>query len=202
MAGRKRFSVEDIVEAAFGIVRREGVRRLTARAIADALNASTMPVYTHLKSMGEIEAEVVRRAWGLLREYQLVQRSGDRYIDMGLGYVLFARDERHLFNCIHFETYQAINVELGEANFEFHLQRLTETDHPVFKGASRESAQKILFYGWVFSHGFASLLTSGIGREVKRMTSEKAIMGFFEEVTGIFQAGLRIKSAPPGPGVL
>lgn len=189
MARKKRFSLNDIMDAAFLIVRRNGMRHLTARAIADALNSSTMPVYTHLKSMHQIKAEMVRRAWELLREYQITPRSGDPYIDMGLGYVLFARDEKNLFQCIHTEAYQEINAEMGEENFEFHLARLM-ADDPVIRDISRETARKALFYGWLFTHGFATLLTSGIGREVKRMDNEKAIIAFFNDVTGIFQAGL------------
>ena len=191
MARKKRFSIDDIIGAAFEIVRVEGMANLTARAVGRALNASTMPVYSHVKAMREIEEAVVRRAWETLAVYQATSRSGDIYVDIGLGYVLFAKNEPHLFACIHSDAYRDINTALGDINFENHLNRLLEADYPMFRGLPAESVRVIMFYGWLFTHGFASLLTSGIGNEVRKLESEAATIAFFNSATAIFYEGLK-----------
>jgi AcrR family transcriptional regulator len=189
MARRKKFTIDDIVEAAFQIVRKGGMEKLTARAVARKLKSSTMPIYTCVRSMRGIEEAVVKRAWQVLLEYQLKPNSEDVYIDMGLGYVLFAKSEKHLFKCIHDGNYQKINTTYSEENFEFHLKRLA--DYSLTRDLSDETKQRLLFYGWLFAQGFASLLNSGIGTYVKTLDSRDAIIAFFKEASAMFWNGLK-----------
>ena len=189
MARRKKFSINDIVEAGFQIVRKSGLENLTARAIALELGSSTMPIYTCVSSMREIEEAIVKRAWRVLLAYQTQPRSGDVFIDMGLGYVLFSKDEKFLFKCIHDEKYGDINTRYSEENFLLSMQRMA--DHPLTKNLSPESMQKILFQGFLFSHGFASLLNSGIGTSVRMLDSEEAIIQFFKQASEVAWSGLK-----------
>jgi len=189
MARRKKFSIDDIIEAAFQIVRKNGMEHLTARAVAKQLQSSTMPIYSCVKAMREIEEAVVKKAWGVLRQYQTQSRSGDIYIDMGLGYVLFSKEEKHLFKCIHDETYEDINTKFSEENFEFHLKRLE--DYPLTQSLSVDSRRKLMFHGFLFSHGFASLLNSGIGSAVRMLDTEKSITAFFKEASEVSWKGLK-----------
>lgn len=189
MARRKKFTIDDIHEAAFQIVRQSGMEHLTARSVARQLKSSTMPIYTCVSAMREIEEAVVKKAWRVLREYQVSSRSGDIYIDMGLGYVLFSKEEKYLFKSIHDDAYNEINTVLSEENFQFHLKRLNE--YPLMKNLSVESKRKLMFHGFLFSHGFASLLNSGIGSAVKVLDSEKAITAFFKEASEISWKGLK-----------
>ena len=189
MARRKRFSIEDILDAAFRVVRKSGIEHLTARAIARELKSSTMPIYTCVNSMREVEESVVKRAWQVLREYQSRSWTGDIFIDMGLGYVLFSRDEKYLFKCIHDEAYEEINTRFSEKNMEISLKRLVSD--PVFKRLSNENAGKVLFHGFLFSHGFASLLNSGMSTEVRALGSENAIIELFKEASDFAWKGLK-----------
>lgn len=191
MARNRKFSREDIIEAAFLVVRKKGLAGLTARAVAQALDASTMPVYSHVKTMRELGEVVVRKAWEMLAVIQEESLSGDMYIDMGLGYVLFAKREPMLFACIHSEQYSDINTECGEINFEIGLKRVMAAGHPMFKGVDEETTRTVMFYGWLFTHGFASLLTSGVGNEVRRLESESATIAMFKSANKIFFHGLQ-----------
>jgi len=51
--------------------------------------------------------------------------------------------------------------------------------------------QKILFQGFLFSHGFASLLNSGIGTSVRMLDSEEAIIQFFKQASEVAWSGLK-----------
>lgn len=189
MARRKKFAISDIIDAGFQVVRKSGLENLTARAIALELRSSTMPIYTCVNSMREVEEAIVKRAWRVLQSYQVKPRSGDVFIDMGLGYVLFAKDEKFLFKCIHDEKYGDINTRYSEANFAFNLERMA--DYPLTKNLSPESLQQLLFQGFLFSHGFASLLNSGMGSSVRMLDSEEAIIQFFKQASAIAWTGLQ-----------
>ncbi len=188
MARRKRFIIDDIFEAAFKIVSKSGMENLTARAVARELKSSTMPIYTSVKSMREVEESVVKRAWQVLQEYQSRDISGDAFIDMGLGYVLFSKEEKYLFKCIHDEGYEEINTLFSEKNFDINLKKLIAS--PMFKKFSKKTAEKILFHGFLFSHGFASLLNSGISTNLRSLNSEAAIIELFKEAAEFSWKGL------------
>jgi len=189
MARRKRFSIDDIFKAAFQIVRKSGIEHMTARAIARELKSSTMPIYTCVSSMREVEESVVKRAWRVLQDYQSRSWSGDPYIDMGLGYVLFSKEEKYLFKCIHDESYEEINTRYSKRNIEISLKKLDT--NPLFKNLSAENAEKILFHGFLFSHGFASLLNSGMSTDVRSSGSEEAIIELFKEASEFAWKGLK-----------
>ncbi|MBC2716226.1 MAG: WHG domain-containing protein [Desulfobacteraceae bacterium] len=189
MARRKKFSIDDIFEAAFQIVCKSGIENLTARAIAQELKSSTMPIYTCVNSIREVEEAVVKRAWRVLQNYQARSWSGDAFIDMGLGYVLFSKEEKYLFKCIHDESYEEINTLFSKRNFEINLKMLAE--NPMLKNLSKATAEKILFHGFLFSHGFASLLNSGISTNVRSLNSEQAIIELFKEAYEFSWKGLK-----------
>jgi len=188
MARKKQFSIDDIIEAALLIVRKKGIDYLTARSIARELGSSTMPIYSSVASMREVEEAVVKKSWEILLGYQLAPRTGDIYTDMGLGYVLFAKEEKYLFKCIHHESYENINTICGEKNFELHLKRLEA--YPLTQNFPKESKEKILFRGFLFCHGFASLINSSMGKYLQFLDTEKAIVDFFKESSQIAWKGL------------
>lgn len=189
MARRRRFIKEDILEAAFQIVRKCGMEHLTARAIARELKSSTMPIYSTVSSMREVEEAVVKRSWRVLQDYQSRSISGDAFIDMGLGYVLFSKEEKYLFKCIHDDAYADINTRCSENSFESNLKKL-ETN-PLFDHMSREVSEKIMFQGFLFSHGFASLLNSGISTHFRSLNSEQAIIDLFKEASAFSWNGMK-----------
>jgi len=189
MARHKRFAKEDILEAAFQIVRENGMEHLTARAIARQLKSSTMPIYSCVNSIREVEEAVVERAWRVLQDYQSRSISGDAFIDMGLGYVLFSKEEKYLFKRLHDDVYAAINTRCSEKSFESNLKKL-ETNL-LFAHLPREISEKIMFHGFLFSHGFASLLNSGISTRLRTLNSEQAIIDLFKEASAFSWKGMK-----------
>ncbi|MEZ4552066.1 MAG: hypothetical protein R2874_16805 [Desulfobacterales bacterium] len=49
-------------------------------------------------------------------------------MDMGLGYVLFSKEEKYLFQCIHAEAYETINTRYSEKP-ENSLEKLCGSSH-------------------------------------------------------------------------
>jgi AcrR family transcriptional regulator len=159
MPPKQRFSREDVLDAAFSVVRREGWPGLSARAIAKELNSSTRPIYDHLESMKHIEEEVVKRALAQFVAFIGRDRTGDKWLDQALGYVLFADREKHLFGCINDEKHIPTQRKFaGE-----HWDRLGEqlADDPRFKGLSKSEVNRIRLARWIMIHGLAVLVSSG-----------------------------------------
>lgn len=189
MPPKSRYTIDDIVDAALSVVRRDGMDKLTARTVAAELGASTMPIYSCGKTMAEIEGAVVQKAWGILQAYQETPRRLDTYLDLGIGYVLFAREERHLYRCIHNDHYKEINVAMAEENMRRSLELLE--DYPLLAGVPAITREKILIQGWIYSHGFADLLLNSMVRSMQRLETEMQIIDAFFDANQMFWDGLK-----------
>ncbi len=109
MPPKNTFTEEMLLGAAFKIVRHQGIKKLSARSLAKELNCSTTPIYRYLDSMDKVEKIMRKRAINLLLEYQLTRRTGHAFFDMGLGYILFAKNEKNLFRLLYMSGYAQQN---------------------------------------------------------------------------------------------
>jgi AcrR family transcriptional regulator len=159
MPPRQKFSHADVIEAAFQIVRRHGWEGLSARAIAKALNSSTRPVYDYFKSMKNIEIEVVKKALATFVEYIGRERTGDRWLDQALGYVLFASSEKHLFRCINDEAHIHYQKEFARKHWEALGEQLSNDER--FKDLPEEAMHRIRAVRWFLVHGISFLACNG-----------------------------------------
>jgi len=125
MPPKPKFTKEDIVEAAFNIVREQGWEALTQRSIAQKLNASIGPIYSSLKSMTNLEEAVIEKAYALLLHYMLNSRGEKGLTFPSLGYVLFAKNEKKLFKCFFNEKHTETHKK--------HTQRLWQTTREAVK---------------------------------------------------------------------
>jgi AcrR family transcriptional regulator len=168
-----RFTKEDIVDAAFTVTRKHGWEKCTARMIARELGSSTMPIYSGLSCMQKLKDAIARRASDLLIQYQTKERSGWRFLDMGIGYVLFAQNEKNLFRMLYFtESGEDMSPgRIGEHRgyvFDAIMERLH--DEAVLPGFAIEDKKDILYKMWIFSHGLAVLGNNGV---IGEMTEEE-----------------------------
>ncbi|SCY35048.1 TetR/AcrR family transcriptional regulator [Desulfoluna spongiiphila] len=189
MPRKTRFAIEDITQAALQVVRRDGMEKLTARTVAAELNASTMPIYSCGKTMAEIEEAVVEKAWEVLERFQDTPRSGDLYLDMGLGYVLFAKEERHLYKCIHSDKYPGINTAMAEDNLKRSMKRVV--DYPLLEGLPDEIKETVLIQGWIYSHGFADLMLNPLTQNMRELETEAQIVDSFIKANAMYWEGLK-----------
>ncbi len=156
MPPKVKFTKEAIIDAAFNVVRTNGWKGLSARSIAEELNSSTRPIYTHLKSMKDIEEAVCKKAINLLEEYIAKPRTGDKWVDQGYGFVLFAKNERVLFKSILNKKYGRLFYESASEIFEKLGEELK--DYPPFKGLPKERTDNLRKIRSTFVHGMASMV--------------------------------------------
>jgi AcrR family transcriptional regulator len=91
------FSRKTVLDAAISLVREEGWEALTARGIAARLESSVAPVYSAFGSMESVEREVLEEARRLLHDKMAVRYTEGDFLNIGVGMVVFARDESNLF---------------------------------------------------------------------------------------------------------
>jgi AcrR family transcriptional regulator len=169
----RKFSREDIINAAFAVTRKQGWEKCTARTIARELGSSTMPIYSGVSCMQKLEDEIARRAGELLLEYQAEERSGYRFLDMGIGYVLFAQNEKNLFRMLYSrESGRDVSSDrIGRhRGYVFDAIRALLAEEDILSGFSRKEKEDILYKMWIFSHGLAVLSNNAV---IGEMTEEE-----------------------------
>ena len=156
MTQRMSFTREMIVEAALALTRELGWAGVTARSLAQRLGSSTMPIYSSLKSMDEIEAEVRKKAEALMHEYQRRPFAEDRLVSSAVGYVAFARDEPNLFRFLYVDRPlrqipgSPEDIEAVGGVVDLADQAATALGDPS------------ILKSWAFTHGLASLISSKV----------------------------------------
>ncbi len=151
----KKISRQEIIDAAFKIVRQSGWSELSARNLAKILKSSTTPIYYQFKSMTDLEEEVVARAMAILEEYESKPYTDVLALNHGIGYVLFAWEEPNLFAAINDDKHISMQVKYGDRQFDLHVDELSRNLR--MKGLSDEELREFQFLAWIFVHGIASM---------------------------------------------
>ena len=160
MTQKAVFTREMVVEAAYQLTRERGWHEVSARTIAQKLGSSTMPLYSQLKSMEEIEREVRARAQACMQEYQRRPWSAETLMNAAVGYVIFARDEPNLFRFIYVDR----PVRAGAEGAQGGVVKPEDVGGVVDLADQSTAALKdpLVLKSWAFTHGLASLISSGV----------------------------------------
>lgn len=130
-----------------------------------------------------MDKELKEKAIDLLLTYQTTPRTGLAFFDMGVGYVLFARNEKNLFRFL----FAGNDVNRGQINSgkilkEFAFKNLVQkmkTD-PILEGLDEQQLENILTKMWIFTHGLAFLINNNAFVEddenyIKKMLEETGL---------------------------
>jgi AcrR family transcriptional regulator len=160
MTQRTVFTKEMIVETAFQLTRELGWSFVTARTIAQKLGSSTMPLYSALKSMDEIEKEVRARAEACMQGFQRGKYTDEVMLNSAVGYVVFARDEKNLFRFLYVDRPLAANRggDQGQARDVQELGGVVD----LADQAAVALKDPLVLKSWAFTHGLASLISGGV----------------------------------------
>jgi AcrR family transcriptional regulator len=193
VAQRAVFNREMIVVAAFSLTRESGWGSVTARNVARKLDCSTMPLYSRLRSMEEIENEIRARAGRLMQDYQRRRYTGEALMDAAIGYVAFARDEKNLFRFLYVDRPIAARGGAGRGRARNAVALNGIVDLADQAAAARRDP--MVLKSWAFVHGLASLISSGVID-----MSEKRIAGAIREMAaGIYLFEESKKKRKVGP---
>jgi len=178
------YSYEQIIAAALEIVREHGWSAVTARAIAKQLGSSTMPIYSRVTSVDDLEQDVRRQACAVLKDYQRCPFTSDTLLNAAFGYVRFARDEKNLFRYLYLERPEALNAENASGMSQSFVLDFGEgsEQQKALEEVQRKGQDDLVQYTWIFVHGLATLVSSGTYASV----SDKAILRFLTDAGQAF----------------
>ena len=162
MPRRQQYTAEDVVRAAFELVRQKALKGLSAPSVAAEMGCSTMPIYSHFKNMQALEDEVVKKVWKVVMEYQAKCYTGDVWIDQAIGYVHFAREEKNLFKCILDGRNKKLKYQMNRRHWEIQTEKLKGYDG--FKDLEEEKIIKARYSRAMLSHGIATSARIGLNK--------------------------------------
>lgn len=177
MPPRAKFTKEEIIEAAFHLVKTDGFEALTSRELGTRLGSSARPIFTVFSNMDEVQQAVMESARRLYREYVRKGLEWEHpFKGVGTQYILFSVNEPKLFQLL-FMTEQSQIPDLSgvlpliEESYEEILLSIQE-DY----GVSRPLAEKLYRHLWIYTHGIATLCATGMcrftGEEISNMITE------------------------------
>ena len=175
MPPKVKYTKEEIGDAAYSLVREEGIEALSARSLANSLGISTAPIFTAYRNIDEVKEYVIDKAKEKYQEYS-ERGLGEKIAFKGAGmeYIKFAKDEPRLFKLL-FMTYPIKNrfyIPEGSYN-ESKIKGIVESEY----GMSEPVAMRIYNHMSVYTHGLAVFFAEGqcdfSDEEVSRMLSEE-----------------------------
>ncbi|MDE6167852.1 MAG: TetR/AcrR family transcriptional regulator [Acetatifactor sp.] len=188
MPPKAKFTKDEIIEAAVGIVREEGFPALTARVLGARLGSSARPVFTVFQGMEEVQQAVIRRAKEIYGEYVEEGLSDDiPFRGVGTQYILFSIREPKLFQLLFMKEQKDMPelsgvLPLIDDNYEKILLSIEQS-----YGLKGSSAERLYRHMWIYSHGIAALCATGMcrftGEEIKGMLAE-ASKGILKNMKG------------------
>lgn len=163
MPPKAKFTREQIIAVAFEIVKKRGIDALTARSLAEELGSSPRPVFTVFESMDEVQQKVKATAKKLYESYEDEAMACDNpFKGSGVGYVRFAKCEPQLFRLL-FMSEQTVELNLSNV-----LGRIDDYSEKILSsvqteyGFGRETSAEIYLHLWIYTHGIASLIATGV----------------------------------------
>ncbi len=163
MPPKPKFSREDIVDAALGIVQRSGIQALTARELGESLGSSARPIFTLFKSMDEVMQAVRTEA---MRRYNAYVSGAKDYFPsfkaIGILMLRYAKEQPRLFQLLF------MNENSGARQFSDVFDSLGETANLCLEfvmsdyGLSEEEARFLFQYVWTFTYGVSAMCVTGM----------------------------------------
>ena len=153
MPPKFKFTKDEIIDTALNLIRSEGWNALTTRTLAENLGSSARPIYSYFKSMAALDEAVARKGVFLLHTHMVQKRTGDPWLDHGIGYVMFAQEEKNLFRGLNDE----IRIRYFKKYGDIIWKELTASlvDYLPFKMLSADQVDQIQLTRWLYAQGLA-----------------------------------------------
>ncbi|MCM3172399.1 TetR/AcrR family transcriptional regulator [Paenibacillus sp. MER 99-2] len=178
MPPKVEITKDKVLDAAFEMVREQGLDVLTARNIARRLHCSTQPIYSAYGNMDELKEELFDRAInfaiGTMKTYKNEQNSPA--MNLILGCLIFSHQEKHLFRALYLSDYRAVYLSnhTDRLNEEIYVAFLQIDDRlqVIEETRARSMYLKIMTY-WL---GISTMINTNISEldldEATRMLEE------------------------------
>lgn len=189
MPPKRKFSKEEITEAALNLVSARGEKSLTARELGKALGCSARPLFTAFKNMKELQKEVRALAMKRFESFETgCEADMPTFKRAGIKTVEFAKSEPKLFALLFMKEnggatcFEDLYSVLGDVARECELA--VKRDYGL-----NDKEAKILFETvWIYTFGIGVLCATGACKfEGKRLSDMLTFE--FESVMSLIKSG-------------
>lgn len=157
MPAKKQITKQTILEKAVEIVRQNGITALNMRTLAQACKCSTQPIYLSFNGVNDLKTEVAKTVLGVFNSFiekEIAKGEYPEYKAVGMGYIRFAKEEKHFFKYLLMNDGMA-QTGLGNDSFN-------ESVFLIMKnyGLYKDDAAKLHLQMWIYVHGIASMFAT------------------------------------------
>lgn len=155
-----KISKDMILEAAFEIVRQDGIEKLSNRELANKLKCSIRPIYYQFQNVEEMQKELYLKIEKYFYKFLMDCMVDDipKYKQIGINYIKFAKKEKKLFQTLFMSelglTPNAFISKVGEDYKE--IEKLIKISANLKDDDIKEFHTKM----WIFCHGIATLVAN------------------------------------------
>lgn len=156
---KQKITKEMIIDAAFDIVRNEGLEALLVKNIAAKLNCSVQPIYSYCANMDGVKRDLIERTAKFIREFIAARIDKEDYFrSTGRSYLKFAKDEPNLFK-LYFLREQPDVCSLSDI---YHRESSLQIREFIADslGLSMEKAKALHLHMIIYTMGISSMATS------------------------------------------
>ena len=160
MSTKIRISKDMILDAAFEIVRKDGMEKLSNRELANKLNCSIRPIYYQFENVEEMQKELYLKIEQYFYKFILENMVEEipKYKQVGINYIKFAKKEKKLFQTLFMTdvglTPDAFVLKAGEDYKE--IEKFIKISANIKEEDIKDFHTKM----WIFCHGIATLVAN------------------------------------------
>ena len=160
MPTKIKISKDMILDAAFEIVRKDGMEKLSNRELASKLKCSIRPIYYQFENVEEMQKELYLKIEQYFYKFILdnMVKEIPKYKQVGINYIKFAKKEKKLFQTLFMSdiglTPDAFVLKAGEDYKE--IEKLIKISANLKEEDIKDFHTKM----WIFCHGIATLVAN------------------------------------------
>lgn len=160
MPPRAKITQEMVVNAAFEVIRTEGVENVNARTVSKKLGCSTQPVMYHFATIEELKRAAYEKTDGYHTEYliNIPKMQENAMLGIGLNYICFAVEEPNLFRFLFQSGFAVENSLLEMVNSEGSMPVISVMQKAM--GLDMEQTKEVFVTLALFVHGYASIIAN------------------------------------------
>jgi len=160
MPPKAKITKDMILEAAFEIVKTEGIENLNVRNIAKRLKCSTQPILYNFGTIEEIKKEIYTKADNYHSAYisDIKGRYKSPFLEIGMLYIKFSYEEKYLFRFL-FQSDKFNLKTIDELISEEALSPILEILMQSVK-VDKAQAKEIFAAVFLLVHGIGSMLAN------------------------------------------
>lgn len=159
MAPKKKFTKEQIIEAAFFIAKTDGLDEITIRKVSDLLGSSSAPVYLNFQNFEDLKLAVIQKIVTLSQQKIAEQNTGTLFADIGVASLKMAMEYPVLTRDLVLQPNEYIK-EFNQKIEGMLLSLMRQDDN--LAGFTESELGMILLKMKVFQSGLTMMVTNGL----------------------------------------